>query len=839
MSKRRGPQQKPEQPALATGAAAAPQVQAPAAAPPKTRPAVVRQPSQQPLEKWSTAAGAAAETVSAAPTPLTQGMKAPATPGLKVPTTPAPAGPAVPGTPRQASQRSAQSQPPLKKIKKEPMESPTPARSPRSARSVPPPLTAEQSRGRSPNPEQAAKRHRAGHASGRSSRGGIAWALSNVRAHMERILEVEGVRDLADQFPAVVLIGGIAARRELVAALLGEHLHANSAAASLVAPGMRQPLAMELRHSSSPADIAAASGGDQADKWLANVARIASGALGNKFKVETLRFRISSYGCFNLDVVDLPEKGSNPTTGISPKTAAMVEEMRVRHLGSTSNILVCLEPGQSLDLARRFDPSQQRSIFLGAAAASGQVGDSIPELCGPAAARELEERFAALCHERCPKWLAGLERLEMKLSRVQHETAEACQLEATSEILRRARAAGVSFGRALQHVVSGTPGCQSGALTLEEELEEFATAAAQHVCGTGGLSGHSAAVAAEEVWSSFPDGRKGYIAYIKKEVGISSAEVPLNGGAAWQRLLEEIDVAMRLAQPPEEELRGLLLGAIQAGGTGIHGHQRWDDVASKLLLTIAFDPLLRRVRYVAARVAWALRQQKTAVADWMATLESGPSARIYSNIFSQHVAVLRSSPITRELVFGAFDKAAAEVADLLLKNLEGTLSAGCLNPQIMLRPHTEPELDPSSQTASVKMGRAGGKDSKDRQRVKAEMRKRSGESGGLPVQLRDRIFSAKDAEKALPHVEKELRRAFSKLQLILANQSYAFADTTLSALCRRHVDEAMNAIDFSPEQHQALSMREAELQSNAKQANERLETVRTCIAELRNARTGP
>lgn len=650
---------------------------------------------------------------------------------------------------------------------------------------------------------------------------------------MERIQEVEGIRELMDQFPAIVLLGGIATRRELVAALLGDHLHANSAAAALVAPGMRQPLAIELRHS---ADQVGSLGGPEADKWLANVAQIASQALGNRFKVEALRFRISSYGCFNLDVVDLPERSSNPSNGISPK----VEEMRTRHLGSTSNVLVCLEPGPSLDLCRRFDPARQRSILLGAAAASAHAGDTLPstELCGPAAARELEERFVALCNERCPKWITGLERLEMKLSRAQHESAEALQLEATSEILRRARAAGVSFGRALQHVVCGTPGCLSGALTLEEELEEFAAAAAQGLCGTGSLSGQAAALAAAEVWSSFPDGMKGYITYIKKEVGIASAEVPLNGGAAWQRLLEEIDVAMRLAQPPEEELCGLLLGAIQAGGTGIHGHQRWDDVASKLLLTIAFDPLLRRVRYVAARVAWALRQQKTAVADWMATLESGPSARLYSNIFSQHVAVLRSSPITRELVFGAFDKAAAEVADLLLKNLEGTLSAGCLNPQIMLRPHTEPELDPSSQTASCRTGRSGGrgKDSKDRQRVKAEMRKRSGESGGLPVQLRDRIFSAKDAEKALPHVEKELRRAFSKLQLILANQSYAFADTTLSALCRRHVDEAMNAMDFSPEQQQALSMREAEVQSNAKQALERLETVRTCITELRSAR---
>lgn len=678
---------------------------------------------------------------------------------------------------------------------------------------------------------------------------GIAWALSAVRAELETIADVEGIREQLEQFPECVLVGSIAARRELVAALLGEHAHANAAAAALVAPGMRQPVALELRcapnGSQDGIDLATCRG-PEADAWLASVSQAASQALGNRLKVEPLRLRLSAVGCVNLDVVDLPERTTQGSAGGTPPK---VEEMRVRHLGSSSNLLVCLEPGASLDLCRRFDPQLKRTVLLGAAAAS-QHGDvsSLPPsmLCGPAAAHALEERFAALCHERTPRWLAGLEKLEVKLGRARQESADVVSAETTGEVLRRARAAGVSFGRALVHVVGGTPGCTAGALTLEEELLEFAAAAAQGECSCGtALSGQSAAGSAAEVWASF-DGIEGYLNYLKKDVGISSADVPLNGGAAWQRLMEEVEVAMRLAHPPPEELAGLMLAAVQAGGTGIHGHQRWDDVASKLLLTIAFEPLRRRIRYVASRVAWALRQQKAAVAAWMATLQDGPSARLYSPLFPQHLAVLRSSPISRDLVFGAFDQAAAVVAEQLLRNLEGTLSAGCLNPQIMLRANTEPDMDPAkplshnpgSKDEGKPPGRGGGSSSRAieaRQRVKSEMRRRSGSSGGLPLQLRDRTFEPQDARQALPFVELELRRAFAVLANILANQAFAFADTTLSALCRRHVDEAMNAIDFTPEQLKALSQREAELQAEARQAQDRAEKVHRCVTGLRGA----
>jgi len=680
---------------------------------------------------------------------------------------------------------------------------------------------------------------------------GIAWVLSEVRTQLEAIADVEGVPELLDRFPECVLLGGIAARRELVAALLGEHAVAASAAALLVAPGMRQPVALELR---CGAEDFGPANGPEAEAWLRSVAQAAGQALGHRLKVDALRLRLSAMGCANLDVIDLPERPG--AAGASPK----IEEMRQRHIGSPANLLVCLEPGAPLELCRRFDPQLKRTVLIGAAATAAEAGgdDALPAstVCGPKAAKELEERFAALCRERLPTWLQHLERLEIRLSRSQKEARDLEQRESSEEVLRRARSAGLSFGRALQHVISGAPGCQAGALTLEEELTEFAAAARKGQCETGDTSmGHTtsaqeASAAAEEVFSSF-NGVTGYAAYLRDQVRIPAADVPLNGGAAWTRLLAEIEVAMRLAHPPQKELENLMVAAMRAAGTGVHGHQRWEDVASKLMLSVSFEPLRRRVRYVASRVVWVLKHQKATVSEWMSMLSEGPASKRYSPLFTEHLDMLRAYPIVRDLVFTAYDKAAAAIGEQVLKNLEGTLVAACINPDIMLRPSTEPDLDPNkvdpttaaavaaaaaaAAAQSPRSSASSQASAESRKRVAVEMKRRSGRSGGLPLQLRDRIFEPSEAQQIMPFVEAKLRHAFAVLARVLANQAFAFADTSMTYLCHRRVDEAMTCIEFSPEQSKALSQRHEELEAVARQVEGRLLGVRKCIAALRGS----
>merc|ERR1719240_2401686 len=152
-----------------------------------------------------------------------------------------------------------------------------------------------------------------------------------------------------------------------------------------------------------------------------------------------------------------------------------------------------------------------------------------------------------------------------------------------------------------------------------------------------------------------------------------------------------------------------------------------------------------------------------------------------------------------------------------------------MNPKVMLRPQTETDLNPAAMSTTPKTQRSGA----SRNRVANEIRRRVGPSGDLPKDLRDRTFVAKEAAVALPFVELDLRKAFDVLAGVLANQAFAFSDTTLCQLSRRQIDEAMNSMQFSPEQQEALSSRHEEMRATVNKVGARLEAIRRCKDALR------
>eukprot|EP00913_Durusdinium_trenchii_P022993 g21589.t1 len=186
---------------------------------------------------------------------------------------------------------------------------------------------------------------------------------------------------------------------------------------------------------------------------------------------------------------------------------------------------------------------------------------------------------------------------------------------------------------------------------------------------------------------------------------------------------------------------------------------------------------------------------------------------------------MRSSPIVRDLVYDAYDGAVGAVGEQLMKNLTGTLTAACINPELMLRPQTETELDLKGLN----------KEAPKEDRVLKEMRRRAGDCG-LAGKLQDRVFEPKEVKSAAPLVAVRLQRAFASLAGILATQAYAFADASLTTLCRREVDEAMNGIDFSDEQRRVLEARHRELYEAVKEVDGRLNSVKRCLLSLRGAR---
>merc|ERR1719335_1391991 len=77
--------------------------------------------------------------------------------------------------------------------------------------------------------------------------------------------------------------------------------------------------------------------------------------------------------------------------------------IRGAHLGAGANLLICLEKGEAFDECRRFDPQLKRMVLLGAA--SPEAGDraTAEQLCGPQAAKKLQEHFTQICSQRLPR----------------------------------------------------------------------------------------------------------------------------------------------------------------------------------------------------------------------------------------------------------------------------------------------------------------------------------------------------------------------------------------------------------------------------------------------------
>mmetsp|Transcript_38941 Transcript_38941/g.121657 ORF Transcript_38941/g.121657 Transcript_38941/m.121657 type:complete len:598 (+) Transcript_38941:107-1900(+) len=361
------------------------------------------------------------------------------------------------------------------------------------------------------------------------------------------------------------------------------------------------------------------------------------------------------------------------------------------------------------------------------------------------------------------------------------------------ELVRQARDAGISFGRVFQDIAAGAWSGVEGACTLDGDLLGFARAlaAGDLACSRGrggGLHALSSVEegldAAGEVWAAF-GGPVGYASFAQRQAKLSGAGVELSGAAAWQRLLREIDVAVRLASLPQEELARLSCGLASLERPGK------EEPARLLMLSCAFPPLRRRICYVAWRVAWGLHQLKVSTSERMRALVADQRCA-QSPILLRHAALLESQPRHRSLVDGAVDEAIAASAGHLRTCLEAEVSAGCHSPGILLRAWTQPSLDlqvpaptgRSQQPGGHGSGGPGGRSpGLARRRVRQEMARRGCSSG--------RTGGCLGSE---PSLQATLVRAFEELRSRLSSRAAASAGVALVELCRWRLDDAMSAM---------------------------------------------
>merc|ERR1712137_971689 len=117
---------------------------------------------------------------------------------------------------------------------------------------------------------------------------------------------------------------------------------------------------------------------------------------------------------------------------------------------------------------------------------------------------------------------------------------------------------------------------------------------------------------------------------LESEVG--AAEVEVNGGAQFRRLMTEVEIFLRFSEIAVETKKR---DVIQARGVSMSS-LTWRDVVVKLLSNEAHTPLQRRVLYVGERLKWFFERQKDAVIEFMGSLEGTPMSNMFSPLYPKH-----------------------------------------------------------------------------------------------------------------------------------------------------------------------------------------------------------
>jgi hypothetical protein len=294
---------------------------------------------------------------------------------------------------------------------------------------------------------------------------------------------------------------------------------------------------------------------------------------------------------------------------------------------------------------------------------------------------------------------------------------------------------------------------------------------------------------------------------LKDSARLPGAGLALSGGAAWQRLVAEVEIAVRLTHLPQEAVTGLDHLAVQLEGARSFGGQSWDDVAQRLMHAVAMAPLQHASHYVVSRMAWALQQQKAAAMHWLESYGSRLADQLYAPPCAQE-----TSRAAYELVKDAADKSSVAAVLPLIHCLDATIRTGCYSLNMLMHPHISVD---SALRPLLDAGMTSHVQANAKQRVRQEMKQRTSVAQMRP-----------------PNLQSALCQSFAELRSTLACHVRAFGNSALILFGNRSFDEALAALDLGADQREALEARRKELEAATARIEYQAATARRCIAAV-------
>mmetsp|Transcript_3653 Transcript_3653/g.6447 ORF Transcript_3653/g.6447 Transcript_3653/m.6447 type:complete len:731 (-) Transcript_3653:173-2365(-) len=403
---------------------------------------------------------------------------------------------------------------------------------------------------------------------------------------------------------------------------------------------------------------------------------------------------------------------------------------------------------------------------------------------------------------------------ELKAKNASKEQSLVTEFEETDphRILHTTRDCGTSFASALKEVMEGKINVTSGRMTLKNELRAFH----EHHQKLG--PDHFVMLPSEDFC-----GLDDYLDYLVNDSRIGAADVEVNGGAQFRRVMAEVEIFLRFSEIAVETKKR---DVIQARGVSMSS-LGWRDVVVKLLKNDAHLPLQRRVQYVAERMKWFFQSQKEAVLEWMCSLEGNPSARTYPDHLWKNGKLIRQNEMMKHMVFTTYDQACARQLNQFIELFENMLTSTFANPWVFLKGATVSGYSEGSDATLSSV-----EDMKER--IPQEMQGRSGIESSLSKWLLDIPSEDYKIDEAVYKVEQLILKTYRLIRSQICDQVELFAESFFKLPMLRLLEEDMKKITLSEQDKTKYQARRSRLVGDVKRVREDLKEVEYCIARLQD-----
>jgi len=374
------------------------------------------------------------------------------------------------------------------------------------------------------------------------------------------------------------------------------------------------------------------------------------------------------------------------------------------------------------------------------------------------------------------------------------------------------REAGMSFGRALQHVMEGFISSESNRLNLLDELRDF------HDYHTA--IGSTFPLLPSEDFSCLED----YVWTLDNEIHLPAVNVEVNGGAQFRRMMAEVEIFVRFA---ELTLETKEVDVIQAKGVGVHDIT-WSDVVKKLLMTEAHQPMRMRIEYVAERIAFFFKSQKCVCLDFMVSIKGTAEENMFSALFPKYASTIRSNELVKHLIWECFDNTVERQKEQFVALFHNTLTSVFANPWVFLKKAsavvTGDELDdlalPTFEDA--------------KKRVPEEIDARLGIENILQRWLANIPTEMSRIETAVDMGQMLLIKTFQFIRCNISDQIDLYAESFFKLPMLRRLEENMRAIELSEADQEMHVQKAADLEQENLKLTQRVVKLDGCDKALRN-----